>query len=165
MASRLDERAYPEVALNDLEGEGAWTEGLRYCVDMCWTEAGHAEIGTICEEAIRQAPSERSRIVLAWGFAPPNGPDVAQTANGTLTVNLYAIWDDPSDDEANEAWIRATMGQIEPWITGFYVGEADLSVSSDRPRRCYPAEKWQRLAEIRERHDPQRRKHGYLSEE
>lgn len=165
VASRLDERAYPEVALNDLEGEGAWTEGLRYCVDMCWTEAGHAEIGTICEEAIRQAPSERSRIVLAWGFAPPNGPDVAQTANGTLTVNLYAIWDDPSDDEANEAWIRATMGQIEPWITGFYVGEADLSVSSDRPRRCYPAEKWQRLAEIRERHDPQRRKHGYLSEE
>jgi len=165
MGERLDERAYPEVALNDLEGEGAWTEGLRYCVDMCWTEAGHAEVAAICEEAIRQAPSETSRIVLAWGFAPPNGPDVAQTANGTLTVNLYAIWQDPSEDEANEAWIRSTMSRIEPWITGFYVGEADLSVDPDRPRRCYPLEKWQRLTEIRERYDPERRKHGYLSEE
>ena len=39
---RLDERTFPEVALNDLEGEGAWVQGLRYSVDMCWTTGGYA---------------------------------------------------------------------------------------------------------------------------
>ena len=164
IAGRLSERAYPEVALNDLEGEGAWVEGLRYCVDMCWVDSGYDEVGRICELAIEGAPSAKSRIVLAWGFAPSGAPDVAQTANGTLTVNLYAIWDDPAEDDANEGWIRSIMAELEPAITGFYVGEADLSVSPDRPRRCYPKEKWERLNKVRRRYDPERRKYGYLSE-
>jgi FAD/FMN-containing dehydrogenase len=162
--ARIDRREMPEVALNDLEGEGAWTEGRRYAVDMCWVDGSYEEVGAVCEQAIRDAPSDSSRIVLAWGFAPEGGPDVAQTANGTLTVNLYAIWDDPAGDEVNEAWIRATMEHLEPWTTGFYAGESDLGVTPDRPQRCYPPEKWERLTEIRERCDPEKRKYGYLSE-
>jgi FAD/FMN-containing dehydrogenase len=162
--SRLEERTYPDVALNDLEGEGAWVEELRYCVDACWVKSGYDEVGAICERAIHDAPSEMSRIVLAWGFAPANGPEVAQTANGTLTVNLYAIWADPGADGVNEAWIRSIMAELEPGISGFYVGESDLSVSPERPRRCYPADKWERLSQIRRRYDPERRMHGYLSE-
>jgi FAD/FMN-containing dehydrogenase len=162
--ARLDRREIPDVALNDLEGEGAWTEGRRHAVDMCWVDGSYEEVGAVCELAIREAPSDSSRIVLAWGFAPESGPDVAQTANGTLTVNLYGIWDDPGDDAVNEAWVRATMGRLEPWTTGFYAGEADLGVAPDRPRRCYPPEKWERLSEIRERFDPERRKYGFLSE-
>jgi FAD/FMN-containing dehydrogenase len=165
MGNSLSERAYPDVLLNDLEGEGAWVEGLRYCVDMCWVDAGYDEVAKICELAIENAPSEKSRIVLAWGFAPPNGPDVAQTANGTLTVNLYAIWEDPAEDDGNEAWIGWIMAELEPMISGFYVGEADLSVAPDRPRRCYPPAKWARLNEIRNRWDPERRKYAYLSED
>jgi len=165
VAERLTQRAYPEVALNDLEGEGAWVEGVRYCVDMCWVDSGYKEVGAVCARAIERAPSKKSRIVLAWGFAPAGGPEVAQTANGALTVNLYAIWDEAGDDEANEAWVRSIMAELEPLITGFYVGEADLSVSPDRPRRCYPPEKWERLREIRQHHDPDRQKYGYLSED
>lgn len=163
--ARVAERSFPTVALNDLEGEGAWVEGLRYCVDMCWVAEGYAEVAGICERAIGEVPSEMSRIVLAWGFAPDGGPDVAQTANGTLTVNLYAIWEDPSEDDANEAWIRSAMGELEPWITGFYAGESDLSVSPNRPSRAYPAQKWERLAATRDRYDPDRRKHGYIGED
>ena len=37
------------------------------------------------------------------------------------------------------------MEAIEPWTTGFYAGESDLAVAPDRPRRCYPPEKWERL--------------------
>jgi FAD/FMN-containing dehydrogenase len=162
---RVGERQFPEVALNDLEGEGAWVQGRRYAVDMCWVAGSYEEVGRACERAIAEAPSELSRIVLAWGFAPDRAPDVAQTANGTLTVNLYAIWEDPGRDRDNEAWIRATMRALEPMITGFYAGESDLGVSPDRPHRCYPPEKWERLSEIRRRFDPERRKYGYLSED
>ena len=161
----LDRRELPEVALNDLEGEGAWVQGRRYAVDMCWVDDSYERVGQICERAIREAPSGDSRIVFAWGFAPPGGPEVAQTANGTLTVNLYAIWDDPAGDRANEDWLRSTMAVLDPLITGFYAGESDLGVNPDRPRRCYTPEKWERLAEIRERFDPERRKFGYLGEE
>ena len=163
--ARLDRREMPDVALNDLEGEGAWVEGRRYAVDMCWVDGSYERVGAVCERAVHEAPSDSSRIVLAWGFAPDGGPDVAQTANGTLTVNLYAIWDDPSEDEQNEAWVRATMERLEPLVTGFYAGESDLGVSPDRPRRCYPAKKWERLTEIRGHYDPERRKFGYISED
>jgi FAD/FMN-containing dehydrogenase len=162
--ARIDARVFPDVRLNGLEGEGAWVEGLRYAVDMCWISDAYTEVARICERAVRDAPSELSRIVFAWGFAPTGGAEVAQTANGTLTINLYAIWTDPRYDEENVAWVRSTIDRIEPWITGFYVGEADLAVTPERARRCYPPEKWQRLAEIRSRHDPERRKFGYLSE-
>lgn len=160
----LERREMPDVMLNDLEGEGAWTEGRRYAVDACWVDGSYGTVGEICTRATERAPSAASRIVLAWVFPPSSGPDVAQTVNGTLTVNLYAIWDDPADDAANEAWVRESMGELEPLITGFYAGESDLSVSPDRPRRCYPPQKWDRLTEIRERFDPERRKFGYISE-
>ena len=111
----LDRREMPDVKLNDLEGEGAWTEGRRYAVDMCWVDGSYDQVGSICAAAIESAPSRSSRIVLAWGFAPSPAPDVAQTANGTLTVNLYAIWDDPAEDEENENWIRETMAALDPW--------------------------------------------------
>jgi len=157
-------REFPAVALNDLAGEGAWVQGRRYAVDMCWVDGSYADVGAVCERAVRGAPSAASRIVLAWGFAPPGGPDVAQTANGTLTVNVYAIWDDPADDDANEAWVRESMDRLDPYITGFYVGEADLGVAPDRPERSYPPDNWERLEAIRARHDPSRRKYGFLSE-
>ena len=50
-------------------------------------------------------------------------------------------------------------------MTGFYAGESDLGISADRPKRCYSADKWRRLSEIRERWDPDDRKFGYLSED
>lgn len=161
---RIEERVFRRVALNDLEGEGGWVEGLRYSVDMCWTTGGYAETAEVCVRAIRDAPSELSRIVFAWGFAPPGGPEVAQSANGTLTVNVYAIWDDPARDGENSSWVRSIMDAIEPWTTGFYAGESDLAVTPDRARRCYPPRKWERLTAIRDRYDPERRKYGYLSE-
>lgn len=163
-ADPLGRREMPEVLLNDLEGEGAWIEGRRYAVDACWVGSSYDRVGELCARALAAAPSDSSRIVLAWVFPPSEGPDVAQTVNGTLTVNLYAIWNDPAGDAANEGWVRSTMEELEPMITGFYAGESDLSVSEDRPRRCYPAEKWERLTEIRERFDPDRRKFGYITE-
>jgi hypothetical protein len=160
----IDERRIDEVALNDLETEAAWVKGKRYAADMCWVAGNYHQVGSVCERALRAAPSRLSRIVAAWGFFPGDGPDVAQTANGTLTINAYAIWDDPADDARNIEWVRATMASLEPWITGFYAGESDLGVTDDRPRRCYPPTKWQRLGRIRNDYDPDRRKHGYLSE-
>lgn len=155
-----------EVALNKLEAEAAWVHGRRYCVDMCWVAGAYEEIGRQGVEAILDAPSKLTRIVYAWGF-PPVGvpaPDVAQTFNGTLTVNVYAIWEQSGDDVANERWTAAAMERLGHHITGFYAGESDLSVDAERKVRAYPPDKWRRLQEIRDKHDPERAKFGFISE-
>lgn len=154
-----------EVALNKLEAEAAWMHGRRYAVDMCWVADAYEEIAEVCGRAIDEAPSPLSRIVFAWGFAPDGGPDVAQTALGTLTVNVYAIWEAAGDDGANDGWTADAMRAMAPRITGFYAGEADLSVDAERKLRAYPPEKWARLARIRDQYDPERVKFGFISEE
>jgi FAD/FMN-containing dehydrogenase len=84
--------------------------------------------------------------------------------NGTLTVNVYAIWESPSDDGANERWTGAVMSKVDPHVTGFYAGEADLSVSAERKLGCYPREKWERLERIRRAYDPDAVKFGFIGE-
>jgi FAD/FMN-containing dehydrogenase len=156
-----------ETTLNEIEAEAVWVHGRRYAADMCWVADSYEEVGAKCRDATARAPSVLSRVVLAWVF-PPAGrtvPDVAQTMNGTLTVNVYAIWQSPNDDSANERWTRDTMQGLEPHVTGFYAGEADLSVSEDRKIRAYPREKWERLSRIREAHDPGRIKFGFITDD
>jgi len=154
-----------EVQLNALEAEAAWVHGRRYCVDMCWVADSYEELGELCRSAIEDAPSKLTRIVFAWGFAPDGGPDVAQTLHGTLTINVYAIWEHPDGDDANERWTADVMKAMEPRITGFYAGESDLSVDPQRKVRAYPPEMWERLQRVRDTYDPQRVKHGFISEE
>ena len=154
------------VSLHQIEGEGAWVPGRRYSVDMCWVAGGYEEIGRRAAAAFERAPSPLSRIVFAWGLFPHGGPDVAQACTGKLTINVYSIWGahERESDALNEQWTRHLMSELDPWITGFYAGEADLSASPDRPARSYSAGNWARLTAIRERYDPDRAKFGYIGE-
>jgi FAD/FMN-containing dehydrogenase len=155
------------VELNRLETEAAWVHGRRYSVDMCWVADSYEDVGEICRAAIDAAASPLTRIVLAWVFPPLDreAPDVAQTMNGTLTVNLYAIWEHPADDGANERWTASTMSALEPHVSGFYAGEADLAVDDDRKVRSYPPEKWERLARVRDAYDPGGVKFGFITDD
>jgi FAD/FMN-containing dehydrogenase len=154
------------VALNTIEAAGAWIEGLRYSVDMCWINDGYEDIGRRTVELFEGAPSPLSRVIFAWHLFPDNAPDVAQTCNGDVTVNVYSIWGqgNTAADAENERWTLDLMAACGPWVTGFYAGEADLSVSPDRARRAYSPDNWERLERIRQRYDPDNAKFGYISE-
>lgn len=153
-----------EVAMNALEGPSGWIHGLRYQVD-CADVDDLETAARACERALRTAPSDLTRIVFAGGFSPGDPPDVAVAEHGRYSVNVYATWADPSDDEANAAWMATTMAELEPITTGYYVGESDLSAGPDRARRSYTPAAWERLSAIRAEHDPERRKFGYLDED
>jgi hypothetical protein len=60
-----------------------------------------------------------------------------------------AIWSDPADDAADEAWTRAAMATAEPHAMSYYVGESDLLAAPDRARRCLSEARWPRLREVR----------------
>jgi hypothetical protein len=44
------------VALNTIEAAGAWVEGLRYAVDMCWVNDGYEDVGRRTVELFEGAP-------------------------------------------------------------------------------------------------------------
>jgi FAD/FMN-containing dehydrogenase len=153
------------LALNDLEGEGGWDEGLRYAADTCWLSTDYAEVGEVVARAAASSPSPLSRIVLAFGHMPADRPDVAFTGFGDLTVNIYGTWEHADDDGANVAWVQEHMDALAPLIEGHYIGETDLSAVPARLRMAYPADKWERLQAVVAATDPQRRFHSFLGED
>ena len=65
----------------------------------------------------------------------------------------YAVWRDPSGDEANLRWLRETGAALAPLAIGHYVGEADLEDRA-RLRGCFSPAAWDRLSALRARYDP-----------
>lgn len=153
----------PEVlALNELEGEGGWHAGFRYAADTCWVSGGLEEVGAALERAMQSAPSPLSRMVVAFGAYPTPRSDVALSRLGLHSVNLYATWERPEEDDANVAWIRSSMETIAPWVDGHYIGETDLTSDPGRARACYSDQAWRRLGEVAAVYDPERRLAGFL---
>jgi FAD/FMN-containing dehydrogenase len=164
LPDRIVSRSDPEeLALNELEGEGGWHEGLRYAADTCWVSDGLEEVGAAIEQAMRAAPSPLTRAVVAFGAHGEPRPDVALSRLGSDSVNFYATWERPADDEANVAWVRRSMDAVAPWADGHYVGETDLTADPGRARACYSAEAWTRLEQVAAEYDPDRRLAGFLA--
>jgi len=64
------------------------------------------------------------------------------------------MWANSEADEMNLQWIRECHAAMQPFTTtGFYVNyEADAA--GDRIKEAYGAAKFQRLASIKAKHDP-----------
>lgn len=165
VAGSIRDSGIETVRFNELEGEGGWTEGLRYHADTSWATDPAREIGTAVVDAIRSAPSPESRVVIAFAHAPVRESETAFTAFGDMTVNFYATWTDETEDDDNIQWIRDSTARLGGLVLGHYIGESDLSSGPDRLARSYPADKFARLREIRTKRDPQARLHAFLGED
>ncbi len=108
-------------------------------------------------QALATVPSPTTLIELAYlgGAAARIAPE--ETAFGDrsspFVINLLANWSNPSDDNANVAWIRTLFKQLRPSMTpGVYVnfmsGDED-----DRVPEAYH-ERWDRLVEVKSHYDP-----------
>jgi len=81
---------------------------------------------------------------------------------GRTFLLCYAIWRDADDDAVNEEWLRNSVHAIEPRTVGHYVAEADLLAGASRSVRSFAPSNWQRLQDLRRRHDPDGLFHTYL---
>ncbi|MGA8489168.1 MAG: FAD-dependent oxidoreductase [Terriglobales bacterium] len=107
--------------------------------------------------ALSTVPSPTTQIELAYlGGAAARVPP-AETAFGDrsspFVINLLANWSEPSDDDANVAWIRKLFQALRPSMApGVYVnfmsGDED-----DRVTEAY-RERWDRLIEVKSHYDP-----------
>lgn len=152
----------------DLYGtsSGFWPREHRNAVDTLWSDTGYETLLPILAASLAQAPSEQS-LVLAplWPASRDRSlsDDMAFSVLGETYVAPFAIWDDPAADSANTRWLRDTMRAVEPYGTGHYIAEADLTADASRARRSYAPEDWKRLKALKATYDPANVFHTYLT--
>ncbi|MCW2986787.1 MAG: linked oxidase-like, partial [Conexibacter sp.] len=113
---------------------------------------------------LRAAPSPRTHALWQLPFANHHAPlpDMALTHLGRCFVSFYTVWDGADGDAANERWLRAATGLLDPISTGHYAGDVDLLAAPTRAERTLSPEHWARLQEVRARYDPAGRFHEHL---
>ena len=133
-------------------------EGKRVAADHLWSDAPLGDMLMAVYEL--PSPSRHSTVdLVAFGghSRVPGCDDAALSVGGGTGAGIYALWDDPADDEANRTWVRRVDDALAPFRTGRYVGEVDLTSDPARLAECFTPEALERLRELRLQHDPDRR--------
>ncbi|MGP3923169.1 FAD-binding oxidoreductase [Streptomyces sp. 8N616] len=140
--------------------------GHRYAADTLWSDADYGTLLTRLGSMMTAAPSDKSLVlapVAPVGRDEDLTADMAFSALGESYVVPYAIWDEPAGDDANFRWLRDAMRAVEPFGTGHYIAEADLTADASRAQRSYVPEDWERLRKVRAEYDPEGVFHSYLT--
>jgi FAD/FMN-containing dehydrogenase len=124
----------------------------RYCVDNIYADSLAKPIEIIMQH-MPKSPSRVTAPVLLYK-GRPDLPDGACATKGNFYVSCYAQWDDPATDKANKDWLIAMYEELQPHGTGSYINELNQEGRIHRIEGCYSPEGWQRLAELRQKYDP-----------
>lgn len=154
-AERIGERREETPAFTDLFKMSPMPAGKRVAADHMWSDAPIGELLLATYEVAAQSPHSTVDLIGFGGCGHAARPEHgALSVGGGTGAGIYAIWDDPVDDEANRAWVRRMDIALGPFRTGRYVGEADLTAGPERRAECFTPEALARLEAIRSRYDP-----------
>ncbi len=143
----------PFNALYDLTSVST-PKGKRYAVDTLWSDASFAEILKRVVTGYGARPSMESFALVALRSPLSIEPgDAAFSRIGKVFSSIYTVWDGVENDQANMAWLRETMMEVEPLATGTYVGESDLE-RQGRPVAIHSPEVVLKLSSLRAKYDP-----------
>jgi FAD/FMN-containing dehydrogenase len=168
----IDHAALLEAPFRDLHipVDETYPVGARYLADTFWFSGDIAEATRTLEALMRRAPSGRSYVLAGM---PANGAGAALLTPGeaaygmhdTTLFDVYTIWDDPSGDDANRAWLDEVAAALLPASSGHFVAEADIRHRPERVEASFRSDDWPRIRELRQRFDPTGLFHGWPGEE
>lgn len=134
-------------------------DDARYATDCMWTDARAAELAPYLRPVMTQAPSPQT-FSIWYGWKPPaRTTPMAFSLEARVYLATYAIWRDPSQDDAVRDWVTASYRRLEEVGVGVYTGDADLL---RRPDRFLSDDAFARLEAIRAARDPHGRFSWYL---
>lgn len=137
-------------------GERMFPRGARYAFDSVWSDNGPALFRTLAH-AVKAAPSFRSSalglVIPPHSALRQDGPSAACSMRGAYWGCAYGVWQEPSDDAANLAWLREGADALATVATGHYVGEADLD-RTGRLESCLDPVARGRANVLRANYDP-----------
>jgi hypothetical protein len=156
---------YVELALEDLFAgvHASYPDEHRYAVDNMWTSAPAADLTPGLERIAATLPGAPSHMLwMNWGpgsTPAPERPEMAYSCEDDTYIALYAVWQDPSLDDANVAWATESMKEMEPLASGIQLADENLG---RRPARFAGDAQMARLDELRASRDPERRFHEWM---
>jgi len=129
--------------------------GARYCVDSVWSNARLEELLVPLVASFEGASSSKNFAVIV--LRPNAGPvpgGAAFSCSGRIFAAVYALWEDAAADGANQLWLRGAIAQLRPYLSGSYIGEADLESPANSLPTVSP-DVSVRLSTLAEHYDPQ----------
>lgn len=142
-----------------------WPAAHRNAVETLWSDTPFTTLLPKLAASISDAPSDKTLILAPFWPASRDrslSRDMAFSVLGETYLAPFAIWDEPADDAANIRWLRDTMHAVEPYGTGHYIAEADLTADPSRAQRSYTPAVWRRLQALKAAYDPEGVFHTYL---
>lgn len=137
--------------------------GHRAVVDNVWS---NVPLGTMLAGSpahYARAPSSISHVLVVCFHPASESNGTAYSWLGRYLVYNNTLWTDAADDDANRAWHAGATALLDPYKTGRYVGETDLTKEPDVAQQCYTPEAWARLRALRATYDPAGLFHDYLN--
>jgi hypothetical protein len=130
-----------EILFRDFGGR--WQEGARFASDNFWTEGDLREVLLPMRTALDDAPSPSAFAFAGMSPDPATDapdeqmPDMAFSLYARTFAAVYAMWREPTDDDANLSWLPSAMAQFENASTGHYIAEANLAAEPTRARDSF----------------------------
>jgi FAD/FMN-containing dehydrogenase len=156
---------YIPVELDDLFAgvHAAYPDEHRYAVDNMWTHARVEELLPGLRRIAETMPAAPSHMLwMNWGpgaSPAPQRADMSYSVEDDTYIALYAVWQDPAQDDANTTWATERMREMEALASGIQLADENLG---RRPARFMTDEHMRRLDELRRAHDPQERFHPWM---
>jgi FAD binding domain len=135
-------------------------KGLRYHTDCLWTDAPADELVPRLRAMYETLPTEQSFCI--WYGWSPNKPlrDMAFSMEGNIYIAVYAMNEDPADDDRVLNWVSDRMKDLGPVSKGLYLGDSDFT---RRSAKFMSNRNYARLEALRKVWDPAVRFVGYLT--
>jgi FAD/FMN-containing dehydrogenase len=152
----LVRRIAEPAAIEDLRAEQirANPEGHRYTVDNAYLDADADGLIAAMTPAFTDLPTAKSfSLWFDLAHLPGRGqPDMAVSSLGSdIYFASYVVGSVSSQDAACRDWVEQTMGRLEPYSPGCYLGDSDFTI---RPAPFMSDPALDRLQRIRAVWDP-----------
>ncbi|TCL73603.1 FAD-binding oxidoreductase [Rhizobium sp. BK251] len=147
----------PYLKLQSRNDEHFASSRRYYAKGGFWRDIGDEAIAHIVDVVARAPTPDCEIFAVQLGGAVCDISDAATAYTGRNAGYYWLsepVWDDPADDEACLAWGRAAARSLsDPSMEGNYVNELG-DAGADVAREAYGTEKYQRLARLKARLDP-----------
>ena len=148
----------------DLSG-ALWPEGLRNRVEATFSNTSPGELTKAVVAHMTQCPSPIT-VILFVIFTGPNvpaaHPDAAYSMSSRVYGGPWTMWKNAADDAANSQWHDECTARLRPFNIGYYVGESDTVRRPSNAVESVLPENWKRLADLRDKYDPDGVFFGYF---
>jgi FAD/FMN-containing dehydrogenase len=136
-----------------------YPSGHRYAADNMWTSASAEELLPGIHGIIDTMPPPPSHFLM-FNWSPTAArQDLFYGLEDEINLALYAVWDDPANDDRYSNWPGSNMAAMSHLSSG--VGLADENLGR-RPAKFATDENMARLDQIRAKYDPDGRFNSWL---